>query len=138
MNIEKSCGAVLFTEMDGIRHYVLVSKRNEINCGMPKGHMENDESEEETALREISEEVCIKAEIMQGFRKQIEYILPNNVMKQVVYFIASYKKQTAKNNPSENLDVLLLPFNEALNAITFENTKNILEEAESWLVNFPQ
>jgi len=133
MIIEKSCGAVLFTELQEKRYYVLVSSTVRNNCGLPKGHMEGNETEQETALREIFEETLIKAEIVEGFRKQIEYMMPNGNKKQVIYFMARYKNQEAKNNPNEKLNVLLLPIHEAVNALTFDNTKKVLSDADDWL-----
>ena len=55
---EKSCGAVVYTEIGGKRRYLLVDSIRETNCGFPKGHMEDGETKEETALREIEEETC--------------------------------------------------------------------------------
>ena len=135
MHIEKSCGAVLFTEINGKRHYVLVSSTVENNCGLPKGHVENDETDEETALREISEETCVNAKIIEGFRKQIEYVIPNGKIKQVVFFIAQYQNQEAKNNPCEKFTVMLLPIDEALRSVTFENVRKVLLDADKWLAN---
>ncbi|MBE6613280.1 MAG: hypothetical protein E7632_12400, partial [Ruminococcaceae bacterium] len=45
---EKSCGAVVFTEVDGERRF-LVIRMNLGHCGLPKGHMEKYETEQETA-----------------------------------------------------------------------------------------
>ena len=36
--------------------------------GFPKGHIEKDETEYETALREVKEETNIDARIIDGFR----------------------------------------------------------------------
>ena len=90
--MEKSCGAVLYTLIDGIRHYVLVSTSKGYNCGLPKGHMEGDENEKETALREVFEETGIHGELLDGFRKRIEYPLPGGI-KEIIFFIAQYKNQ---------------------------------------------
>ena len=58
----KSCGAVLFTDVNGERHYVLVSSVNNANVfGLPKGQMEKGETEQETASREILEETSVVA-----------------------------------------------------------------------------
>ena len=48
---EKSCGTVLFTLCDGVPHYLLTRARDGY-CGFPKGHMEGEETEEQTAWRE--------------------------------------------------------------------------------------
>ena len=95
MEVEKSCGAVLFTKLQGKRYYVLVCSAVEQNYGLPKGHIEGNETEQETALREIFEETLVNAEIIKGFRRQIEYMTSAGNKKQVVYFVASFENQEA-------------------------------------------
>lgn len=55
MNIEISCGAVVFTKINGEIKYLLIQNLEGI-YGFPKGHVEKEEKEKETALREIYEE----------------------------------------------------------------------------------
>ncbi len=85
--MEKSCGAVVFTRTEeGIR-YVLVQSL-EGKFGFPKGHMEKSETEEETALREIQEEVALVPVLIPGFRESTEHTLPGTqIQKQVVFFL---------------------------------------------------
>ena len=54
MNIEKSCGAVVFTKENERIKYVLIRNLEGI-YGFPKGHMEAGETEIETTLREVYE-----------------------------------------------------------------------------------
>ena len=127
---EKSCGAVLYTIIAGIRHYVLVINDNGDNCTIPKGHVEGNETEKETALREIFEETNIHAAFVDGFRKQITIM---SGMKDIVYFIAKYENQSPKSNPNEHDEIMVLPFEEALAVITWEYAKDVLCEAEQFL-----
>jgi len=127
---EKSCGAVLYTVIAGTRHYVLVSNMNGGNCTIPKGHVQGNETEKETALREVFEETNIHAEFVDGFRKQITIM---SGTKEVVYFIAKYENQTPKYDPNEHEEIMVLPFEEALAAITWEYAKEVLCEAERFL-----
>lgn len=94
MKYEKSCGAVVFTRLKGKIQYLLISSLEGI-YGFPKGHVEAGESEEETALREISEEVGINVKLVDVFRSVDEHPLPQkkNTIKQVVYFIGEYSDQ---------------------------------------------
>jgi 8-oxo-dGTP pyrophosphatase MutT (NUDIX family) len=135
MKVEKSCGAVLFTVIDGKRRYVLVSTNIGKNCGLPKGHVEGNETEKETALREIMEETGVSAEIVDGFRNQIEYVMPNGVMKIVVYFIARFEGQEALSNEPGRSTVMALPFHEAVRAVTFDGVRGVLTAADNWLEN---
>lgn len=128
--LEKSCGAVVFTEADGQRRYVLVKGSY---IGLPKGHMESGETEHQTALREVAEETCISAEILPSFRRVVFYHLPNGNDKRVVYFLARYRDQTPHRNPEEFLRVMDLPFHDALHALTFENDRVTLRAAEHFL-----
>ena len=66
MNKEKSCGAVIFTRDEEDLKFVLI-KNLEGSYGFPKGHVEDNETEEETALREVKEEVGLDVEIIDGF-----------------------------------------------------------------------
>ena len=55
MIFEKSCGAVIFTEKDGKRYY-LVEQMLQGHHSICKGHIEKDETEHQAATREIMEE----------------------------------------------------------------------------------
>ena len=128
--LERSCGAVVTTVIDGQRHYVLVKGGY---VGLPKGHIEPGETEEMTALREVREETCVDAELIPGFRRTVVYSMPNGNKKRVVYFLGKYTEQEARRNPEEFLKVMVLPYPEAVHTLTFENDRATLRAAERYL-----
>ena len=65
MNFEKSCGAVVFVEENSSVRYLLMCSMEGV-YGFPKGHMEGNETEIETALREVREETGIELEPSAG------------------------------------------------------------------------
>ena len=134
MQLEKSCGGVVFTRENGEVRYVIIRHRAG-HCGFPKGHMEPGETEAQTALREIREEVGLQCTLMEGFRQQDQYPLPKKpgTMKQVVYFLAEYADQAICIQPEEISAVYLLPFEEALQMLPFLEAKRILTEADRFL-----
>lgn len=136
MEYEKSCGAVVYTKANGIIKYVLIQQLQGF-WGFPKGHVEKGETEEQTALREIYEEVHLKVNILNGFRSTDEYALPDkeNVIKQVVYFCAEYSSQDIIPQDAEVLRISLVPYEEALQLLTFESSKRILQEVNDFLLN---
>ena len=73
MIYEKSCGAVIYTESDGTRFY-LVEHMQKGHCSICKGHVEGDETEHQTAEREILEETGMSVTFVDGFRETIAYI----------------------------------------------------------------
>jgi len=129
---EKSCGAVLYTEKEK-RLYVLVKSTLNNHWGLPKGHVECDEAEHETALREITEETGVNAEIVKGFREQIEYIMPNGNNKQVVFFVAKYENQELRTNQIEINSIKTVTLDEALNMISHDDVKNVLLIADNFI-----
>lgn len=130
MKCEKSCGAVVFTKENNEYKFLIVQQLQGFH-GFPKGHMKADETEEQTALREIFEEVGVKANLIDGFRVVDEHIIPSEVdtVKQIVYFLAEYKNQNVKFQKFELSAVKLLAFDEAYNTFEYESSKRILSAA---------
>ena len=137
MNCEYSCGAVVFTRIDGAPHYLLVRAKDQPEgChGFPKGHMESGETEQETTLREIFEETGLRVELLEGFRAVTEYPLPTppDTRKQVVFFLAEYADQQVHIQQSELAGYVLAPFDEALALTEFADSKQILTNAHAFL-----
>ena len=137
MNYEYSCGAVVFKRIGGEPHYVLVRAKNQPEgChGFPKGHMEPGETEEQTALREIYEEVGLRVRLLPGFRAVTEYPLPcpPNTRKRVVFFLAEYENQEITVQESELNAVTLPPWPQALELTQYADSKRILTEAHEFL-----
>lgn len=136
MQYEKSCGAVVFTRVNGEIRYVL-AQNLEGYFGFPKGHMEAGETEAETALREIHEEVGLQPRLIEGFRTEDEHPLPSKpgVIKQVVYFLAEYENQAISFQKEELMSAPLASYEEAMALFTFDSSKRILTEAHSFLQN---
>lgn len=120
-----SCGAVVFTGEGPNRRYLLVVEKSG-HTGLPKGTMEAGETPLETALREIREETGVNAEIMSDFCHCVRYQPSHDVEKQVEYFLARYENQPIRPMENQVLKVLLLPFEQAMDALTHESTRRIL------------
>ena len=134
MEFVKSCGGVVFTRVNNDIQYVIV-RHNGGHCGFPKGLMEPGEDEHTTALREIREEVGLSTSILDGFRAVEEYSFPNkpDVTKQVIYFLTEFSGQAIHHQVEELTEAYLLPYEEALQMLTFAEAKSILTEADRFL-----
>ncbi len=136
MKFEKSCGAVVFTSVDSEIRYVLVQSRNG-HFGFPKGHTEAGETEEETALREVFEEVHLRPVFMNGFREVSEYVLPaGNFQKQVVFFLGYYSAQKIIPQESELQQVSLVSYEEAMALLEHDDNRRILTKADLFLKKY--
>ena len=134
MQYEKSCGGVVCTRENDEIFYVVIQHLGG-HWGFPKGHMEPGEDEQTTALREIYEEIGVRALLRHGFRVTEEYPLPDKpgVFKQVVYFLAEYSGQEIRYQKEELKTACLLPYEAAMERLTFEEGKRILAEADRFL-----
>ena len=134
MVYEKSCGAVVFTRINGEVRYLIIKSLTGI-YGFPKGHVEDGESEEQTALREVFEETGISVSLLSGFRVEEEYPLPQkeDTIKRVVYFLGEYCDQEIRYQASELSDAVLVDYETAMSLFQFDSTRKILAEANRFL-----
>lgn len=128
MKFEKSCGVIVFKEEENDL-YVLLVHHNEGHWGIPKGHMEDDESEEETAIREVYEETGIKCEITSDFRETITYLVNDNIQKEVVFFIGKQVGGILTNQENEVQEAVWLEISTAIETITHDDLKQLLKNA---------
>lgn len=131
---EKSCGAIIYKiEKDKLLFLILHMSLG--HYSLCKGHVENDETEVETAYREIKEETSLDVIIDQGFREVITYSPKPGIMKDVVFFAA---KTISNNVPIDKHDeevtsIEFLSFIDAYNKLTYEEDKNTLKKAYIYL-----
>ena len=129
---ERSCGAVVWRKRGGRRHYLIIQNRSGHN-GFPKGHMEYGESEATTALREIREETSLEVTLDTSFRAEYRYLVDGYIHKSALYFLASYTDGAFKPQKGEVYGIWLLPFEEALQQLDYEQDRRILRMAEKKL-----
>jgi len=129
---EKSCGAIVYTYVNGERLY-LVEQMLGGHWGVPKGHVEANENEKETALREIKEEVGLDVIIDCGFRTINTYSPKDGVIKEVVYFVAFSKSMDTTMQVAEVKDIKWVKLKEAIDLIEFPSMQEILIMADYYL-----
>lgn len=128
MKWEKSCGAVVYRN-EGSSLLFLLVKMNVGHWSFPKGHVEKNESEIETALREIKEETHLDCEIMDGFREINTYSPSAGVMKEVVFFLAKAMSKEALRQVEEIEEIRWLNSEDAMKLVTYDTDRTILKNA---------
>ena len=123
MKYEKSCGAVIF-EGDKI----LVIQQVKGHWGFPKGHVEEGETEVETAIREIKEETNLDVEIDETHRYVEHYSPEEGIEKDVVFFIAKKTGGEIKVQEDEVKSTEWLLPEDAMDRLTYESSKSILSK----------
>lgn len=127
---ERSYGAVVFRR-DGDLQY-LILQYGAGHWDLVKGHGERGESEKETVLRELEEETGItRATFIPGFREAVHYFFQRRrttVYKEVIYYLVETPEEEVLLS-EEHIDYRWLPLEEALQAITFENSRRLIAQA---------
>lgn len=119
---EKSCGCVI---IEGEK--VLLIQQNDEVWGFSKGHVEQGETEAETAIGEVKEETNLDVEIDKNKRYTLEYITDNGIFKQVVLFVARKIGGEERRQESEIKSMKWLNYEDAIKTITYDNTRELLK-----------
>ena len=129
MKQEKSCGAVVFRKEGGLTYILLLKHKYGGHWGLPKGHVERGENENQTALREVQEETGLRVDLIDGFRETVEYRPKPNIQKQVVYFLGKANTDRVFRQEAEIAEIRWLPIDDAPKWIAFENHRQLLFKA---------
>jgi len=129
--MEKSVGLVTWRHTPQGRVFLLLHYPGG-HWDFPKGHVDKGESEQQTALRELLEETQISdARILESFRTSMSYFFHRNgrtVRKEVAYYMAQTQTQSVVLS-FEHQGWAWLPAGEALERLTYENSRRVLREA---------
>lgn len=145
---EKSVGAIVFRETDGGRSYLLLRYPSG-HYEFPRGHVEVGETEEETARREVFEETGIDRLEFFDFRTSSRFFYVARgtererrerekrgvwIFKRVFFYPARTTAERVDLS-HEHHEFLWLPYREAMEKVTYETARKVLEQTESFLEN---
>lgn len=134
MKHERSCGAILFLKENPIKYLVMHYTPNRgDHWDFPKGHMDEGETEEETAIREVFEETGLEFDFFSGFREIITFSPRPDRIKDVVFFLGIPKTTDVKYMKDETYEHKWLTYEEALQLLTFENSRELLKKAHEFI-----
>ncbi|WP_152041228.1 bis(5'-nucleosyl)-tetraphosphatase [Salinigranum salinum] len=130
-----SAGAILFRDTRGHREYLLLKSRPG-DWEFPKGGVEGDEELQQTAIREVREEAGVEDfRLIDGFREDYSYVFEANgttIYKTVHLFIARSFEASAELS-REHRDLQWRDYEQAINTITQDGPREILERAHEYL-----
>ncbi len=130
----KSSGAIVYkVEGNEIKYLLIMLIRG--NWGFPKGHFEGEETEKETAVREIFEETGLNVKFHDDFRETIQYFPAPFIFKTVIYFLAEAVTDNVKIQTDEVAEYRWATYDEAAKLITYRLQKKILKKANDMLSN---
>ena len=134
MPSEKSCGADIFRR-NGANKYLLLHYEGG-HWDFVKGHVEKNESERQTVLRETEEEAGITdLTYIEGYREPISYFYRRagrTVRKEVVFYLLQTKTEAVRLS-REHVGFDWLTYDRAMERLTYKNAKDTLQKAHEFL-----
>jgi len=131
LKTEVSCGFITFTIKDGQPLYLIL--QHPTHWSFPKGHVEEGENLIQAATRELKEETGIENfKLINGFNEKISYYFTRSnqtIRKEVNYFLAEVPPNTRVKLSGEHKTYKWANYREALEALYFDNIKEVLRKA---------
>jgi 8-oxo-dGTP pyrophosphatase MutT (NUDIX family) len=134
---EISAGGVIIDVDNGVARIAVIARRNRagrVEWCLPKGHVEKEETLEQTAVREVAEETGIVGRVLASLGT-IDYWFSasgTRVHKIVHHFLleATAGELSIEGDPdAEAIDVAWFPLGEVESHLTFPNERQIAHEA---------
>jgi bis(5'-nucleosidyl)-tetraphosphatase len=130
-HLDESFGIVPVSQVEGEWKFLLILHKGGHHWGFPKGHGDPGETAQESAQRELKEETGLDVvRFLQEnpFVEKYQFNMRGELIhKQVSYFPAIVKGEL-QLQAEEVRDAKWLPFQEALNQLSFEEARQICRQ----------
>jgi uncharacterized protein involved in tolerance to divalent cations/8-oxo-dGTP pyrophosphatase MutT (NUDIX family) len=131
---EVSAGGVIYRKNGGEIEIALIHVRN--RWGLPKGHVEEGESIEATALREVREETGLEGKVVRklgdirySYRDKTKKGGPVRIYKRVYFFLLQYTKGDVQAQDHEVDETRWFPIEEAIKNLKFATERTMVHRA---------
>ncbi len=137
MKRQVSCGGVIYRRHEGRCEVALIlrstRKGEKIWC-LPKGLMQEGESTEQTARREVREETGLEGKVQEKLG-EIQYVFysleeRSKIQKTVHFFLMECLQGSVEDHDAEVEEARWFPIEEAKEQLVYENEYEILKKAE--------
>jgi 8-oxo-dGTP pyrophosphatase MutT (NUDIX family) len=126
-----SAGIIIYRTTYTIEYLVL--KYSAGHWDFAKGKMEDNETKEQAALRELLEETGLTTTIDEHFEETFSYIFNDydgeKAEKTVSFFLGQVPSSAAVTLSDEHSDYRWLSYEDARNLLTYDNAKDVLDKA---------
>ncbi len=131
MEFQFSAGAIIYTYIDGIRHYLVLQREDWLD--MPKGHIEKGEDPRSAAVRETREETGLDVSLDPYFKEKIAYwyFERKQKVKKTVTFYLSKTDVVDVNVSFEHIGYMWITLQNRPKL--YKNMENLLKRADEYI-----
>jgi 8-oxo-dGTP pyrophosphatase MutT (NUDIX family) len=135
-----SAGGVLFRKRDSEIEVCLISKRDRNVWALPRGRVEEGETPDQTAVREVREETGFQAKVLRKI-DEISFHFYSKTDDRLIYRTVHFFLMPLENSEQGIVDsevgrVEWFPIEQAIRVLKYENEKEILRKARNLLRDF--
>jgi 8-oxo-dGTP pyrophosphatase MutT (NUDIX family) len=134
-----SAGGVAFRWKDAKPEIAIVSVKPKMRWQLPKGIVDEGESPQVTAVREVREEAGIDADLLklietiEYWYRSVKYGKPVRFHKFVHFYLMEYQSGDVANHDHEVEEARWVSFDEALKMLDFKSEREVVEKAREMI-----
>ena len=141
--VEETSAGGFVLAADGSPRIAVIGRRNRggrIDWCVPKGHLEESETVEQAALREIAEETGLEASIIESLGSiHYEFSTPTSIIAKTVHHFLMKQtggELTIENDPDrEAVDIRWVNIDLLHEELTHENERRLALIVQEWIAN---
>jgi|ERR1700733_491353 len=131
---QRSAGIITYVQHNNTRKYLLLHYVSG-HWDFAKGKLEQNETDEQAAVRELKEETGLDVQIIPGFQEELAYLFKERgklIHKTVIFFVGKTDEQAVVLS-REHQGYAWLDFESAYQRLTYKNAQDILANVENFL-----
>lgn len=132
---EFSAGGVVYKKSINFITWLIIKPAGTDRWQLPKGRIENQESSQVAALREVAEEGGIQAKVVDKIGNQKYFFMADGkkIFKTVTFYLMEYLSKASQSHDWEVEKAEFLPFAEAISKLSFKGDRVILNQGKEIL-----
>jgi len=132
---EFSAGGVVFKRKQGKTYWLLINPAGSERWQLPKGHIDDGEESQKSAIREVLEETSVEAKPISKVESMQYFFWENGkrILKSVTFYLMEFVSGGKKKPDHEIGKAGFYTYDKALKMLTFKDEKDILRKASSLL-----
>lgn len=131
----RAAGFVIVHGSGTDRRYLLLRNARHGTWGFPKGHQDGAESDIGTAVRELVEETGIRRfRPLPGFRRAIDYRLPDGDAKTTIYYVARVEDRACTRSDEHDAAEWVTAAG-AVERLQFDTLHQLIRAVDHWLAS---